>query len=302
MYKEIEDITSPEEMRKAALERKVSLAILLLLRGVPFNLQNLLHPQQAVMILTYLMKKPEGVEKTRMEMLKNMISFVEVQNPGFTLKMVNALEKTISFMQENMQSGDAVSLTNLDSISVIIDRFTVELDHILQKDPLQQKKHEPLVKLTSELGSLFLSDLKYNKIDEPVNNEPRSIDAITSKVNNEPRSIDAITSKVITLVGGTQERPRISAVEKSLDTVHKADLLPAFIKVTINEKGNKLWQIKGEMIGMSEKDFVNLQDLSQEQLQTVSSKLAEATQGKKGFVAAELSRRLDANLLEGMQR
>ena len=288
MYKEIEDITSPEEMRKAVLERKVSLAILLLLRGVPFNLQNLLHPQQAVMILTYLMKKPEGVEKTRMEMLKNMISFVEVQNPGFTLKMVNALEKTISFMQENMQSGDAVSLTNLDSISVIIDRFTVELDHIMQKEPLQQRKKEPLVKLTSELGSLFLSDLKYNKIDEPV--------------NNEPRSIDAITSKVITLVGGTQEKPRISGVEKLLDMAQKAGLLPDFIKVTINEKGNKLWQIKGEMIGMPEKDFVNLQDLSQEQLQTVSSKLAEATQGKKGFVAAELSRRLDANLLEGMQR
>lgn len=288
MYKEIEDITSPEEMRKAALERKVSLAILLLLRGVPFNLQNLLHPQQAVMILTYLMKKPEGVEKTRMEMLKNMISFVEVQNPGFTLKMVNALEKTISFMQENMQSGDAVSLTNLDSISVIIDRFTVELDHIMQKEPLQQRKKEPLVKLTSELGSLFLSDLKYNKIDEPV--------------NNEPRSIDSITSKVITLVGGTQERPRISAVEKLLDMAQKAGLLPDFIKVTINEKGNKLWQVKGEMIGMPEKDFVNLQDLSQEQLQTVSSKLAEVTQGKKGFVAAELSRRLDANLLEGMQR
>ena len=288
MYKEIEDITSPEEMRKAVLERKVSLAILLLLRGVPFNLQNLLHPQQAVMILTYLMKKPEGVEKTRMEMLKNMISFVEVQNPGFTLKMVNALEKTISFMQENMQSGDAVSLTNLDSISVIIDRFTVELDHIMQKEPLQQRKKEPLVKLTSELGSLFLSDLKYNKIDE--------------LVNNEPRSIDAITSKVITLVGGTQEKPRISAVEKLLDMAQKAGLLPDFIKVTINEKGNKLWQIKGEMIGMPEKDFVNLQDLSQEQLQTVSSKLAEATQGKKGFVAAELSRRLDANLLEGMQR
>ena len=288
MYKEIEDITSPEEMRKAVLERKVSLAILLLLRGVPFNLQNLLHPQQAVMILTYLMKKPEGVEKTRMEMLKNMISFVEVQNPGFTLKMVNALEKTISFMQENMQSGDAVSLTNLDSISVIIDRFTVELDHIMQKEPLQQRKKEPLVKLTSELGSLFLSDLKYNKIDE--------------LVNNEPRSIDAITSKVITLVGGTQEKPRISGVEKLLDMAQKAGLLPDFIKVTINEKGNKLWQIKGEMIGMPEKDFVNLQDLSQEQLQTVSSKLAEATQGKKGFVAAELSRRLDANLLEGMQR
>jgi len=255
---------------------------------VPFNLQNLLHPQQAVMILTYLMKKPEGVEKTRMEMLKNMISFVEVQNPGFTLKMVNALEKTISFMQENMQSGDAVSLTNLDSISVIIDRFTVELDHIMQKEPLQQRKKEPLVKLTSELGSLFLSDLKYNKIDEPV--------------NNEPRSIDSITSKVITLVGGTQERPRISAVEKLLDMAQKAGLLPDFIKVTINEKGNKLWQVKGEMIGMPEKDFVNLQDLSQEQLQTVSSKLAEVTQGKKGFVAAELSRRLDANLLEGMQR
>lgn len=288
MYKEIEDITSPEEMRKAVLERKVSLAILLLLRGVPFNLQNLLHPQQAVMILTYLMKKPEGAEKTRMEMLKNMISLVEVQNPGFTLKMVNALEKTISFMQENMQSGDAVSLTNLDSISVIIDRFTVELDHIMQKEPLQQRKKEPLVKLTSELGSLFLSDLKYNKIDEPV--------------NNEPRSIDSITSKVITLVGGTQERPRISAVEKLLDMAQKAGLLPDFIKVTINEKGNKLWQVKGEMIGMPEKDFVNLQDLSQEQLQTVSSKLAEVTQGKKGFVAAELSRRLDANLLEGMQR
>ncbi|MBT5827767.1 MAG: hypothetical protein HOH73_02695 [Alphaproteobacteria bacterium] len=288
MYKDLEDITSPEKMRKAALGRKVSLAILLLLRGVPFNLQNLLHQRQAVMILAYLMKKPPGVEKTRMEMLKSMISLVEAQNPGFTLKMVNALEKAISAMKENVQSGGAGSLTSPDGISVIIGRFTGELDHILQKDPLQQKKHEPLARLTSELESLFLSDLKYNKIDEPV--------------NNEPRSIDAITSKVITLVGGTQERPRISAVEKLLDMAQKAGLLPDFIKVTINEKGNKLWQIKGEMIGMSEKDFVNLQDLSQEQLQTVSSKLAEVTQGKKGFVAAELSRRLDANLLEGMQR
>ena len=75
------DITSLSRHLKVTAAKKLSefdiaLAVYLLLRGVQINPHSLRQQDQFRRIITYLYEKPEGSNKTRLELLKDKLNLI----------------------------------------------------------------------------------------------------------------------------------------------------------------------------------------------------------------------------------